>query len=79
VCVGWEESQSLQPKGVFEKPVVIGSAQSRIGSNTLKYLKNCHKECTQEFSPKDLRIFQSSSGEIGYLKLSKKISRGLVL
>jgi hypothetical protein len=28
--------------------------------------------------PKDLRFFQSSSGGIGSLKLSKKISRGVV-
>jgi hypothetical protein len=42
------------------------------------YLRKCRKECAQEFSPKKLRIFQSSSGGIGSSKLSKKISGGLV-
>jgi hypothetical protein len=42
------------------------------------YLKKCRKECAQEFSPKNLSIFQSSLGVKSSLKLSKKSSGGLV-
>ena len=68
----------LQPEGVVEKTSIVESAQSRRGSNTRVYLKKCRKECTQEFSPKNLRIFQSSSGGIGSSKLEKIKSRGRV-
>jgi hypothetical protein len=50
VCVGQEESQSLQPKGVVEKTAIAGECVESKNSNTWKYLKNYRKECVQELS-----------------------------
>jgi hypothetical protein len=54
------KSQCLQTERSCWKTAVAESAQS-LKVRYLEVLRNCRKECVQEFSPRDLGIFQSSS------------------
>jgi hypothetical protein len=78
VCIGQVDSQSLQPEETVERLLPQGVHTVEEFQILGVYLKKCRKECVQEFSPKDLRIFQSNSGGIGSSKLLKKSSRELV-
>jgi hypothetical protein len=78
VCAGRVDSQSLQPEGRIEGLLLQKECTESKNSNTWSVFEEVPQGVRAGIFPKDLRIFQSSSGGIGSSKLSKKSSGGLV-